>query len=280
MSQYEDRLLRVIDYIHRNPAGDLSLDALADVAAMSRFHWHRVFRAMTGETCAQAVRRIRLHHAACEIARGDRPVDLIAAGVGYSDRDSFDRAFLAQYGVTPAAFRGRGAPRPILPPRKAATLMYPIEIRETPSRRLIGLPHRGAYFRISEAFARLGVLMQTRELYGQVGPMVGLFYDDMSQVPEAELRSFAALVAPDDLPLPEGLEEVRTPGGDHAILTHRGPYATLSDAYDYLFGTWLPASGREPADAPAYEYYHNDPTDTAPADLLTDIGLPLKPETP
>ena len=38
----EKRLLRVLDHIHDNPAGDLSLDALSDVAAMSRFHWHRV----------------------------------------------------------------------------------------------------------------------------------------------------------------------------------------------------------------------------------------------
>jgi AraC family transcriptional regulator len=60
MSQsYEKRMLRVLQYIHDNPAGDMSLDRLADEAAMSRFHWHRVFRAMTGETCAQAVRRVR-----------------------------------------------------------------------------------------------------------------------------------------------------------------------------------------------------------------------------
>lgn len=61
---YEARLLRVLDHIYRNPEGDLSLDALADVVAMSRFHWHRVYQAMTGETCAEAVRRIRMHRAA------------------------------------------------------------------------------------------------------------------------------------------------------------------------------------------------------------------------
>lgn len=59
----ERRILRVLDYIHDNPTGDLSLDALADVAAMSRFHWHRVFRAVTGETLAQSVRRMRLNRA-------------------------------------------------------------------------------------------------------------------------------------------------------------------------------------------------------------------------
>lgn len=61
---YEHRVLRVLQYIRENPAGDLSLDALAEVGTTSRFHWHRVFPALTGETCAQAVRRIRLSLAA------------------------------------------------------------------------------------------------------------------------------------------------------------------------------------------------------------------------
>lgn len=44
MSQsYELRVLGVLRYIYKNPAGDLSLDALADVASMSRIHCHRVF---------------------------------------------------------------------------------------------------------------------------------------------------------------------------------------------------------------------------------------------
>ena len=60
----ERRVLRVLEHIHANPAADLSLDALADVAAMSRFHWHRLFRAVTGETAAQTVRRMRMHRAA------------------------------------------------------------------------------------------------------------------------------------------------------------------------------------------------------------------------
>ena len=45
---HTDRILRVIDYIHAHADEDLSLDQLADVAAFSRFHWHRVFAAIMG----------------------------------------------------------------------------------------------------------------------------------------------------------------------------------------------------------------------------------------
>ncbi len=105
--RYEDRIVRVIDHILANPAGDLSLDALADVAAMSRFHWHRVFRAMTGETAAEAVRRIRMQRASFWIVRGD-PVADVARRVGYRSVRSFARAFAEVQGMTPAAFRVRG----------------------------------------------------------------------------------------------------------------------------------------------------------------------------
>ena len=96
-SDYEKRILRVLDHIHGNPAGDLSLDALADVAAMSRFHWHRVFHGMTGETLADAVRRIRLHRSACWLVQTDMPMADVAAQAGFGNTQSYIRAFRKSY---------------------------------------------------------------------------------------------------------------------------------------------------------------------------------------
>jgi AraC family transcriptional regulator len=72
-NSYEARLLRVLAYIYDHLDGDLSLDRLSDVACMSRFHWHRVFRAMTGETPAEAARRLRLIKAANALVHEDTP---------------------------------------------------------------------------------------------------------------------------------------------------------------------------------------------------------------
>jgi len=60
------------------------------------------------------------------------------------------------------------------------------------------------------------------------------------------------------------------------MLLHNGPYAELEKSYDWLYCNWLPQSGEQPADAPAYEEYLNSPQDTAPAELLTQICMPLK----
>jgi AraC family transcriptional regulator len=273
----ERRLLRVIDHIYENPAGDLSLDALSDVAAMSRFHWHRVFRGMTGETLGQAVRRIRMYRASAYLAMTDTPIQRIAADIGMPNLASFKRTFLDHFGMTPAAFRKRGELRPFIRnQRQEIRLMHPVAIRTAGPMRLAAVPHKGPYFDISHAFQKLSGVMASRNLFAKAGRMVAVFYDDPQTKPWPELRSHAAFEMTSDAALDPPLEEVSLSGGREAVMTYRGPYAGLPAAYDQLFGVWLPSSGEEPADAPAFEVYLNTPMDTAPEDLITELHLPLK----
>ncbi len=272
---YEKRLTRVLDYIHDNPAGDLSLDTLADIAALSRFHFHRVFAAMTGETAAQTVRRMRLHRAAVALAQGTGPLALIAKQVGYPNLASFSRAFSDAYGVTATAFRNRGElrPFPATKPQKGP-LMHPVIIRNDAARRLASIPHLGPYPEIGRAFEKLGATIAARGLFPHMGHMVGVYYDSPADVAPAALRSHAGFETT-DAPIAAPLEEVTLPGGRHAVLTFKGPYAGLPAAYDQLFSLWLPDSGETPANSPLFEVYLNTPMDTAPEDLITEICMPL-----
>jgi AraC family transcriptional regulator len=273
----ERRLLRVLDHIHDNPAGDLSLDALSDVAAMSRFHWHRVFRAMTGETLAQAVRRIRMQRASYLLVMTDEPLAAIAASVGMDNLASFQRAFADAFLMSPTAFRKRGELRPfVLTPQPRRNQMYPLAIRTEAPIRLAALPHKGAYFEISRAFQKLSAVMASRDLFRNSGRMIAVFYDDPRSTAEPDLRSHAGFEMSGPASLADPLEEVTLGGGRQAVLTYRGPYAGLPAAYDELFGLWLPGSGEEPADSPSFEVYLNSPMDTAPENLLTELHLPLK----
>ncbi|MCB6177883.1 AraC family transcriptional regulator [Rhodobacter sp. Har01] len=274
----EKRILRVLDYIHANPAADLSLDALADVAAMSRFHWHRVFRALTGETAAQAVRRLRMFHASAALVQTDQPVAQIARDVGYDSLASFTRAFSESFGMTPRAFRNRGELRPFTPLTIPEILiMFPVEIRSEPARKLAALPHSGPYHAIGHAFERLSALMATRKLFPYVGAMIAVYYDDPSATPSDKLRSHAGFeLSPQAPRMAAPIETVNLPAGRRAVLTHTGPYAGLQAGYDQLYSIWLPKSGEEPADVPPFEVYLNSPVDTPPDKLVTEICLPLK----
>ncbi|MEO0830057.1 MAG: AraC family transcriptional regulator, partial [Pseudomonadota bacterium] len=269
---YETRILRVVGHIHDHCDRDLSLDALADIAAMSRFHWHRVYHAMTGETCAQTVRRVRMHRAACRLVQSQDTVDCIATQCGYDNAQSFSRTFRGLYGLTPAAYRDQGAlPPPSTHPGKGDHAMHPIEILEQPARRLAALPHKGAYIKIGREFESLHPLLSSQDLMKHVRGMVGVYYDDPNSVAEEDLRSHAGAVLENDAAIAAPLEEVLLPSGRYAVMHHKGPYSGLKAAYDYLYGSWLPQSGEEAGDHPPIEVYLNAPQNTPPDELLTDV---------
>jgi len=272
---YERRILRVLNYIHDNLDGDLSLDTLADVAAMSRYHWHRVFHAMSGETSATTIRRIRLNHAARLLLQSDMALADIAKVCGYSNIQSFTQIFRSEYGVPPGAFRKHGGHIPAHHNMERPNTMYTVEIETHAERRLAALPHKGAYQDIGMKFEALSGIFSARNLWKHTGHPVGVYYDDAAAVPTADLRSHAGVVVQADFEMPDDLEEVIIAAGRTAVLHYKGPYAGLKDAYRYLYGKWLAGSGVELRDAPAYSLVLNSPRDNAPDALLTDICLPI-----
>ncbi len=274
---FEARLLRVLAHIHDNLDGDLSLDALADIACMSRFHWHRAFRAVTGETLADATRRIRLLKAANALVGTDAPLDAIATSYGYADAAGFSRAFRAFHQMSPGEFRDQGVQLANdLQRNPGADTMYPVTIETLPAARAAGVLHTGPYAGISAAFQKLGGILAARNLFAHTKALFAIYHDAPDSKPEADLRSHVAVIIGDGFPpaLP-GLDYFDVAGGKHAILQHTGPYATLGPAYEWLYGKWLPRSGEEPRDAPPIELYVNDPRTTPPGQLRTDIRLPL-----
>ena len=67
---YARRLNRVAEHIWAHLDAPLDLAQLAEVACLSPFHFHRIYRAMIGETVAETVSRLRLQRASMELARG------------------------------------------------------------------------------------------------------------------------------------------------------------------------------------------------------------------
>ena len=277
VTRYEDRLRRVIRYIHDNPDGDLSLDALADVAALSRFHWHRIFHAMTGETCAEAVKRVRAHRASYWLAGGDLPIESVAARAGYGNVQSFTRAFRDVFGVTPAAFRKSGTPeRAPLMLKTGENTMYDVTIQETPGHRLAALEHIGPYAEIGRTFDQLSAVFSAHQLWPQMRGLLAVYHDDPTVVAAEKLRASAGIAVEESFDMPSDLQELRVTGGRCAVLRLKGPYSGLQGAYEHIYGQWFATANEEPADAPPFEIYRNTPQDTAPPDLVTDICAPLK----
>jgi len=83
----------------------LSVERLADRAAMSPRHFARAFAADTGTTPARAIERLRLEAAREEVESGAEPIERIAAQTGFGDPERMRRAFLRAFGQPPQALR-------------------------------------------------------------------------------------------------------------------------------------------------------------------------------
>ncbi len=277
-ASYEKRLNRVLSYIYENLDEELSLDTLADIACMSRYHWHRVFKAMTGETLAGVVRNLRLSKAANLLVHEDASVRDVAKQVGFQNLASFSRAFKKAHGVSPNDFREQGAQiTNLLSLSEGNESMYPISIVEMNGFRAAGVCHVGLYQRIGKAFKGLGSVLMANSLMDQVNSLFAIYHDAPDSKPSAEFRSHVAVSLKEGFP--EGLDSLDyfdVEGGKYAVLEHKGPYSNLKAAYEWLYGKWLPQSGEEPRDMPPLEVYINDPKVTPTSELRTDIRIPLR----
>jgi AraC family transcriptional regulator len=274
---YGRRVARVSEHIADNLDAPLDIEALAEVAHFSPFHFHRIYRETTGETAADTVRRLRLHRAAVELIREKTPLRSVARKAGYGTLAAFSRAFASDYGVPPGAYRLRGQILPPIPyPPREPLNMYEVSIAPFAGARLAAIPHRGDYQEIGIAFERVYAWAAPRGLVRPGSRSIGIYYDDPQSVPQKKLRADAGLVVEEEFAAKGDLHLVEMPALLCASVVHKGPYAELERPYRYLFREWLPKSGHDAADYPCFEEYLNDPRAVPPSDWLTRVHLPIR----
>src|SRR5258708_28955951 len=93
-------------FIESHLAGALTLDEVAAIAGVSRFHLVRAFAAATGFSAMRYVRARRLSEAARALAGGAPDILSVALDADYGSHEAFTRAFRDHFGVTPEAVRG------------------------------------------------------------------------------------------------------------------------------------------------------------------------------
>ncbi|MCZ4273543.1 AraC family transcriptional regulator [Maritalea porphyrae] len=275
--KYQDRLDRVINYIYDHLDEDIDLNRLAEIACLSPYHWHRVYRGMKGESIVATVKRLRLHRAATQLANTKLPLERVISRSGYSSASAFSRAFSDRYGMPPAKFRECGRPSNLIQyVAEGNAQMHEVEIKRLDEIVLVGLFHQGSYHEIGKAFEKLNVFGRAKGLMGPDMRSFGVYFDDPDVVETGELNSFAGIVETQETFPEDPFERVQFSGGRFAVMRFKGPYAQLPSAYHWFYGTWLVQTEQILRDAPCLEAYLNDPREVAPSDLLTDIFMPIE----
>src|SRR5690606_29950163 len=209
---YSRRVSRVIDHVAEHLDTQLHLETLASVACFSPWHFHRIYRELTGETVADTVRRLRLHRAAGELIRDDTPLERVARRAGYGSLAAFSRAFAGDYGLPPGKYRQRGKLQPPSSPhRQERNDMYQVDIETFEGARLAAIEHRGEYPETRKAFERAFADAVPQGLFGPATRSIGNHCGDSNPVPRTELRAAARNVVAADADVNDELRVIDIP---------------------------------------------------------------------
>ncbi len=111
-SRKNHNLQQALKYIHNNFSTEISLDRVAGTAGISKYHFSRLFKEMTGLTYQSYLNRVRIEQAKKLLNDDALSITDTGYAVGYSDLTHFERIFKKLTGITPSQFRRRTSSLP------------------------------------------------------------------------------------------------------------------------------------------------------------------------
>ncbi|MBI5060201.1 AraC family transcriptional regulator [candidate division KSB1 bacterium] len=289
---YRTRLLRVLVHIQTHLDEAIELDQLAAIANFSPYHFHRIFRGMTGESVMDHVRRLRLERAAVMLKLEQDSVTQIAFQAGYETLDAFSRSFGAMFGHPPSEYRKQKSPPAVTRNRIPFSVRGQVELDRLPqgeSEMDVAIktiePITVIFVRASGPYGcpAIGAAWQTlfqwafpRGLVHGVPKMLGICHDDPEVTPPEKIRYDACLVVDREVTA-AGVVGVQTVGGgEFAVAVHKGSYNKLGETYTELCGRWIPNSNYRLRSSAGLEFYLNNPQSTNEDELLTEVCMPVE----
>lgn len=260
------------------------LEALAAIAHQSPFHFHRLYRALTGETPGRTVARLRLLQALQLLGQADSRMTEVALNVGYESPQALARACRQALDATPsslrenAGLRSHWQQRLALPAGDHADGTVPLQVTVTTLEPfdVVALRTQGAFDDLDQAFGEIFTWAAEQGWVEQLQQLIGIARTDHRDAPAQECVFDCAMGfgrTPQALPTP--LRALTLGGGTYAVLRHVGSYAGLEAATDALLRDWLPDSGHTLRDAELYYHYLDDPEEVPDAILRADICVPV-----
>ena len=246
-------------FIESHLAGALTLEEIAGVAGISRFHMVRAFAAATGLSVMRYVRARRLSEAARALAAGAPDILELARDADYGSHEAFTRAFRDHFGVTPEAVRASACldhlklQEPILMDSTALDTMSPPRFETGKALLVAGVGDRFS----CESSAGIPLLWQRfHQSVGNIPRISQVAYGVCCNGDDAGNFDYIAGVEVSDFSdLPREFSRVRISEQKYAVFAHRDHVSAIRRTVNTIWNHWLPASGIKAADAPSFERY-------------------------
>jgi len=281
---YLERIDRVVGFLSDHVENAPSLKAMANIAAISPYHFHRVYRAITGETPSNTLRRLRLAKACVLLKDAEISITRIAFDVGYDSLQSFSKAFRTGTGHTPSALRDNAAAlddilASLSSSASRGEVQGNIEVKVVSLEpfNVIASRHRGPPDGLFQAFGTLFEWAIGAGYENRLQGIYGIPLDDPRDVPAAECRFDCCFDFGPDVSGDGKFDALELGGGRYAVTRHQGPYEGIEEKYDYLIGSWVSTSNFSLRDHPIFNHYLKDPETVPPDQWETDLYVPIEP---
>ena len=303
--EYLSRINKALDYIENNLEKQLTLDELAAAANFSKFHFHRIFQGIIGETPFQFILRIRLEKAAAAIIRSNKEsITDIALQTGFSDPSIFSRNFKSYFKLSPSQYRKKNEKNSNLSQVESKMLQVEdrayayfcsqsrtikwetnmrlnqsLEIKELQPITVAYLRYIGPFRNNKEVFDSLwgkmfawagaNGLMQQKDL-----KFITAYHDNPNITAEDKLRLSICASIPEEMKVSGEFGKMKIEGGKYMVARFNIGGDEFQEAWEWVFGQWFPTSGYQPDDKPHFEVYVEEPKNGR---FTIDICVPIKP---
>ncbi len=297
--EYKSRINRVFEYIDENLMEDLSLETISKIAFFSPYHFHRIFKTITGETLNEYITRQRIEKAAAMLLyNSNSRITEIAFQFGFSENSAFTRAFKKFYQLSPTAFREQHTNKfsKINQLKSKNGQAYPsreqylsnidnlknwikmnakIEVKEMPKMELAYITCIGDK-NVSNAFDKLVKWAMPKGLLAKEETKMVTIYHDSFKITEPEKVRMSACILL--------TEPVETEGEIGLTTIEAGKFIkgsfeiNLSDfeqAWSGLF-IWMNENGYKKADRNPFEIFHNNYQDHPEKKCIVDLYIPIE----
>ena len=266
--EYFQSIYKVIYYIEQNYNDDLKLEELSKIAGFSKYHFHRIFRAILGENLSDYVRRVRLSSTTMKF-KTNLNITQIAQSSGYETNASFSKAFKKHFGTTPKEF-SKNAKK-----KKGNTMVEPKIVEIEPIEVLYVRKTGGYMHSADEAWKTMVAFVDENELRGKAVARYGIAHDNPSVIEEHNLRYDACLELSEYAAPKMEVSSKQIAGGKYALFMHKGSYGLLGESFKNI-GDWIVENGVELRDEPSFHKYLDlDPTGIKEEDLKTELYIPI-----
>lgn len=254
-------IVKLVDYMEENLADRPRLDDLAGQACLSKYHLHRLFKSVTGQTAGDYMLSRRLARSVPLLSGTKLRTSDIAAELGFYDHSAFCHAFKREFGISPSQYRENPISMAVRGRLSAADLYGSGEALITrpsyvskPSFIVTGVPCRIFYMdNLKYNKANLaGIDFYERHRGDIAGAVDSNVYLGLTIFPEDESDDstwyIPSLEVKEGSPVPQGMAQHRIPAQDYAVFHYVGFHSRMMitehmvPLFQHVFFRWIPQS--------------------------------------